>query len=226
MWLCASKYVTAKSNASNGEAKVVMCGRFTLTNPVALATAFPRFRFREFSEIRLPRYNIAPAQAVLGVRNDGRDLVEELTWGIRGRVNVRSESILARRGSIRRRCIEFADGFYEWSNRRPFYYTLRSGEPFAFAGLWEPGNGTASCDVATCEPNALVAPIHDRMPVILTGSKVDLWLDPDPLAPEAAASILRPLDPNLMQVREVSRRVNNANYDAPDVLATADPRLL
>ncbi|HYL27657.1 MAG TPA: SOS response-associated peptidase, partial [Candidatus Nitrosotalea sp.] len=202
-----------------------MCGRFTLTKPATLATAFPRFRFPEFSETRLPRYNIAPTQTVLGVRNDGRDVAEELRWGIRGRINIRAESILARRGPLRRRCIEFADGFYEWFERRPFYYTLKSGEPFAFAGLWEAENGNAGCDVATCEPNELVARVHDRMPVILTGSQIDMWLDPDPMPPEAAAAILRPFDANAMQVREVSRRVNNANYDAPDVLAGSDPRL-
>jgi putative SOS response-associated peptidase YedK len=209
----------------SAEPRLVMCGRFTLTKPGALTAAFPRFRFSEFSEIRLPRYNIAPTQGVLGVRNDGRDAVEELRWGIRGRVNIRAESIVARSAPIRRRCIEFADGFYEWSSRRPFYYTLTSGKPFAFAGLWEPFDGTASCDIATCEPNALVAPVHDRMPVILTDSNLDVWLDPDPLPPEIAGSILRPLDASLMQMREVSRRVNNANYDAPDVLETADPRL-
>ncbi|MGA8576888.1 MAG: SOS response-associated peptidase [Candidatus Cybelea sp.] len=203
-----------------------MCGRFTLTKPAALASAFPRFRFPEFSETRLPRYNIAPAQDVLGVRNDGRNVAEALRWGIRGRINIRAESILARRAPIRQRCIEFADGFYEWSNRRPFYYTLKSGRPFALAGLWDALDGTVGCDVATCEPNALVAPVHDRMPVILADSAVDLWLDPDPLPPEAAGSILRPLDAELMDVREVSTRVNNANYDEADALAPADPRLL
>ncbi len=203
-----------------------MCGRFSLTKPAALVTAFPHFRFTEFSETHLPRYNIAPTQEVLGVRNDGQNVVEALRWGIRGRINIRAESILARRGSIPRRCIEFADGFYEWSNRRPFYYTLKSGEPFAFAGLWELNDGSASCDVATCQPNALVAPVHDRMPVILTDSTIDLWLDPQPLAPEVAASILRPLDARVMHVREVSTRVNNANYDAADVLETTEPRLL
>lgn len=197
-----------------------------MTDPGAAAAAFPRFRFPEFSETRLPRYNIAPTQVVLGVRNDGRDVVEELTWGVRGRINVRAESILARRGSIRRRCIEFADGFYEWRDRRPYYYTLKSGKPFAFAGLWEPTNGSASCDVVTCDPNSLVAPVHDRMPVILAGSNVDLWIDPEPLPPEVAASVLRPLDAELMEVREVSARVNNANYDAADVLSSADLRLL
>ncbi len=203
-----------------------MCGRFTLTKPAALAANFPRFRFPEFSETRLPRYNVAPAQAVLGVRNDGRNVAEELHWGIRGRINIRAESIAARRAPIRRRCIEFADGFYEWSNRRPFYYTLKSGRPFAFAGLWEPLDGSAACDVATCEPNALVAPVHDRMPVILTDSSLEIWLDPQPLPPEVAASILRPFDPALMEVREVSQRVNNANYDEAGALASADPRLL
>jgi putative SOS response-associated peptidase YedK len=203
-----------------------MCGRFTLTKPEALAAAFPRFRFPEFSETRLPRYNIAPAQAVLGVRNDGRDVVEAMRWGLRGRINTRAESIAARRGPIRRRCIEFADGFYEWANRRPYYFTLESGEPFAFAGLWEPQNGTVECDIATCEPNALVAAVHDRMPVILTRNAVARWLDPEPLPPEVAASLLRPLDVRLMRVREVSARANNANYDAPDVLASPDPRLL
>jgi putative SOS response-associated peptidase YedK len=202
-----------------------VCGRFTLTKPAALASAFPRFRFPEFSETRLPRYNIAPTQNVLGVRNDGRKVAEELLWGIRGRINIRAESILARRGPIRRRCIEFADGFYEWSDRHPFYYTLKSGGPFAFAGLWEPLDGTASCDIATCEPNALVAGVHNRMPVILMDSAIDLWLDPEPLPAEVAGPILRPLDAGLMHVREVSRRVNNANYDAADVLESAEPRL-
>jgi putative SOS response-associated peptidase YedK len=203
-----------------------MCGRFTLAKPQALPAAFPQFRYPEFSETRLPRYNIAPAQDVLGVRNDGRDRVEELRWGVRGRINVRAESIASRRGPLHRRCIEFADGFYEWRERRPYYYTLRSGEPFAFAGLWEPGEDLPCCDVVTCRPNALVAAVHDRMPVILAADRLNLWLDPEPLTPEAAGSILLPLDAALMVVREVSRRVNSANYDAADVLADADPSLL
>lgn len=202
-----------------------MCGRFTLTKPEALATAFPRFRFPEFSETRLPRYNIAPAQAVVAVRNDGRGVAEAMRWGVRGRINIRSESIAARRAPIRRRCIEFADGFYEWANRRPYYFTLHSGEPFAFAGLWESEDNGLSCDVVTCEPNAMIAAVHDRMPVILTAEAIDLWLDPDPLAPEVAAAVLRPLDARLMQVREVSARVNDANYDAADVLSAPEPRL-
>jgi putative SOS response-associated peptidase YedK len=203
-----------------------MCGRFTLTKPEALRSAFPRFRWPEFSETKLPRYNVAPAQRVLGVRNDGRDTVEPMVWGIRGRINVRAESLASWRRPIRRRCIEFADGFYEWRDRRPYYYTLRSGEPFAFAGLWDPLDGGACCDIVTCEPNVLVAPVHDRMPVILGPENVDLWLDPEPLPPEVADTILRPFDAEKMVVREVSARVNNANYDDAGVLADPEPRLL
>jgi putative SOS response-associated peptidase YedK len=208
-----------------------MCGRYTLTKPGALKRAFPHVRFPEFSETKIralaPRYNIAPSQEVLGVRNDGNNAAELMRWGVRARINIRAESIVARRNPVARRCIEFADGFYEWRNRRPYYYALKSGEPFALAGLWEPANGNVSCDVVTCEPNALVAPVHDRMPVMLADSAIEIWLDPEPLPTEVAASILQPFDADLLQVREVSPRVNNANYDAADVLeSTGEMRLL
>ena len=207
-----------------------MCGRYSLADPARLRAAFPAIRFPEFSDTRIPvvqpRYNIAPTQEVLGVRNDGRDTAEIFRWGIRGRVNIRAESVLARRGPVARRCAEFADGFYEWRDRRPYYYSLRSGEPFALAGLWEEGE-TPTCDVITCEPNALVAPVHDRMPVILTGSQLELWLEAGPLPRELLEQLLRPLDPAQMDVRQVSRRVNNATYDAADVLESPEePRLL
>ena len=202
-----------------------MCGRFTLTRPGVLPAAFPSIRFDEFSETKLPRYNIAPSQGVIGVRNDGRLVAETMRWGIHGRINIRAESVLARRGPVRRRCVEFADGFYEWHAGQPYYFTLRSGEPFAFAGLWEAENGSACCDLVTCPPNALVAPVHDRMPVILLRDALEFWLDPEPLPPETLAPALQPFDPALMEAREVSRRVNNANYEAADVLDTAEPRL-
>ena len=79
-----------------------MCGRFTLAKPQALPAAFPQFRFAEFSETRLPRYNIAPTQEVLGVRNDGPRPIEPMRWGVHGRINIRAESIAARRRLVHR----------------------------------------------------------------------------------------------------------------------------
>ncbi len=201
-----------------------MCGRFSLIDPLRLPRAFPQYRFPEFSETRLPRFNIAPTQRVLGVRNDGKRVAELLKWGITQRINVRAESLAARRSPLRRRCVQFADGFYEWHAKQPVYYSLRSGAPFVFAGTWEPEGGGASCDIVTCAPNELVAEVHNRMPVILPSAALDVWLDPEPLPPEVMASLLKPYDAKLMTSREVSRRVNRATYDAPDVL-DADPVL-
>lgn len=199
-----------------------MCGRYSLINVARLSAKFPRFQFEEFSENRLPRYNVAPTQDVLGVRNDGRDRVEVMQWGIDGRINIRAESVASRHAPVRRRCIEFADGFYEWRGRQPVYYTLRSGEPFAFAGLWEPGAIANRCAIVTCPPNDLVAAVHNRMPVILDPASLDLWLSPDALPPEVAGAVLRPYPATEMLARNVSQRVNDARYDAADVL-TVDP---
>lgn len=202
-----------------------MCGRYSLIAAERIATTFPRFRAGTFSETRrTPRFNVAPTQEVPGVRNDGRDAIDVLRWGMRGRINVRRETLAAWRGPVARRCILFADGFYEWRGRTPVYYTLRSGEPFAFAGIWEAdGPAPAMCAIATCEPNELVRAVHDRMPVILPSSALDLWLAPEPLPSGVAAAMLQPFDAGAMQGRDVSMRLNDARYDAPDVLTYRDP---
>jgi putative SOS response-associated peptidase YedK len=197
-----------------------VCGRYTLTNPEKIGAAFPQFRFEEFSEYRLPRFNIAPSQNVLGVRDDGDDTIEPMAWGLHGRINVRAESLERRRAPIRRRCILFADGFFEWHAKQPVYFTLANGEPFAFAGVWEPNRDAPStCAIVTCEPNDLVSAVHDRMPVILGRDSIELWLAPEPLPVDIATSVLRPYDAAAMRSRDVSLRVNNAKYDAPDILS-------
>ncbi len=103
---------------------------------------------------------------VLGVRNDGRDAVEQMSWGIHGRLNARAESVASR--TQRNHCVIFADGFYEWRDKRPTYFQLRDAEPFAFAGIWNSLEWSeAQCSIITTEPNDLVRTVHDRMPVIL-----------------------------------------------------------
>jgi putative SOS response-associated peptidase YedK len=199
-----------------------VCGRFSLTNPNRLKVAFSRYRFREFSDTRGPRFNIAPTQPAVGVRA-GRDEVEELTWGNHGRINVRAESLAARRFPIGRRCAIFADGFYEWRGKTPVRYALRSGEPFAFAGVWEDARENPPfCAIVTTTPNELVAPVHDRMPVILAPDALDLWLDGDPLPVPVALGVLRPYDAVEMVARDVSRRLNTPRNDDPAVLEPDD----
>lgn len=199
-----------------------MCGRFTLTDPLRISARYPRYRFEEFSEYRLPRFNIAPTQAVLGVRNDGRNEVIPLEWGIEGRINARAETVASR--PVAFRCIIFADGFYEWRGRKPVYYTLKDGRVFAFAGIWDPvAEGPTPCAIVTCPPNELVARVHDRMPVILSDDELETWLASDDLNPTQARGLLRPYAAAAMKARNASMRLNDARHDAPDVLIDDDP---
>jgi putative SOS response-associated peptidase YedK len=199
-----------------------MCGRFTLTDPLRISARYPQYRFEEFSEYRLPRFNIAPTQAVLGVRNDGRNEVTPLEWGIDGRINARAETVASR--PLAFRCVIFADGFYEWRGRKPVYYTMKDDRVFAFAGIWNPvANGPTPCAIVTCPPNELVARVHDRMPAILTDDELDAWLASKDLSPEQARGFLKPYDTAAMLARDVSMRLNDARYDAPDVLIDNDP---
>ena len=150
-------------------------------------------------------------------------------------INARGEDMAVkpafRNAAARRRCLVIADGFYEWKRegrrRLPMYFTLKSEEPFAFAGLWErwqspEGELVHSCAIVTTRPNALVAPIHDRMPAMLTPSLEDVWLDEaeqDPLA--LTALVAEPYRAEDMAARFVSPMVNSAGFDAPECIAPA-----
>lgn len=129
----------------------------------------------------------------------------------------------------RRRCLVLADGFYEWrklTDRRPVRITLASKEPFAFAGLWEhwlprpgqQGEPIDSCTIITTTPNDLIAPIHDRMPVILSNEAESLWLDPH-VEQEAALSLLRPYPADAMQMYEISPLVNRVRNKGAELVA-------
>lgn len=106
-------------------------------------------------------------------------------------------------------------------------FTLKTGEPFAFAGLYEDAVSgspeSRSCSIVTCAPNALVAPIHDRMPVILAETAFDLWLDRELDDVDVLRSVLRPYPAEEMQVRPVSPRLNNARNDGSEMIAEYHP---
>ncbi len=225
-----------------------MCGRFTLISSVADLQL--RFGFAmdasgiDAPEVR-PRYNIAPTQSVLVVVNDGTRRGEMMRWGLvpswakdikigNRMINAVSETAATkpafRSAFRRRRCLVLADGFFEWrregKQRVPLYFTPQSGEPLAFAGLWEnwqspEGEWVRSCTILTTAANSFIEPVHDRMPVILSAETEPLWLDPMTETSETLEPLLLPAPPELLTVREVSPVVNNARSEGPDCIAPA-----
>lgn len=222
-----------------------MCGRFTLTTPDQ--DLMVQFNLPEIPDIQ-PRYNIAPTQSVPAVRiaaGGDRELAL-LRWGLipfwapdatvsARMINARSETAAVKpafRAAFRqRRCLVLADGFYEWQKvdggKQPYLIRLRTGDAFAFAGLWERWRGPEgvtieSCTLLTTTPNDLILPLHNRMPVILDPRDYGLWLDPASQTPEPLAGLLRPYPSDLMTAYPVSRAVNNPKAEGPH-LAEALP---
>jgi putative SOS response-associated peptidase YedK len=213
-----------------------VCGRYTLTDPDPRLLRF-RFGLTEQAKIeQRPRFNVAPTDPVLAIRLDREGAREPgvLRWGLiphfadpekfdRLLINARAETVAEApvfRDAFRtHRCLIVADGFYEWreeeTGKKPVWITRPSREPFAFAGLWArakraDGTDLHSCAIVTCPPGEVVAPIHDRMPVILDQDREGDWLDP-----EAAEGDLRGLlDPtDDLAVTEVSDAVNDVRQD-------------
>ena len=220
-----------------------MCGRFTLTStPEALAERFGL----EAPPNVAPRFNIAPGQDVLAVREEaGLRRAEFLRWGLvppwsqpapGAPINARAETAAERsafRDAFRaRRCIVPASGFYEWANRgdfrQPYWIAPGDGAPWGIAGLWErwtapDGARLESCALLTTAANARVAELHDRMPAILAPGAYALWLDPERY-PAALAELLAPLASDALLVRPVGTRVNRVeNDDAALLDAVPEP---
>jgi putative SOS response-associated peptidase YedK len=217
----------------------MMCGRFTLTaDPADLQAAFEWVNFgnTQFA----PRFNIAPTQPIPVVTNAGSNQLDFFTWGLvpfwakdpsiaSRMINARAET-LAEKASFknafkRRRCLILGDGFYEWKKipgekiKQPIYIHLKGHQPFAFAGLWEEWNSTdgsqiLSATIITTEPNELISPIHNRMPVILPKSDYMRWLKPGEVDVREMSALLRPYDAEKMETYPVSRAVNNPINDS------------
>jgi putative SOS response-associated peptidase YedK len=122
------------------------------------------------------------------------------------------------------RCLVPATGVYEWKpvpgqkRKQPFHVRLKGGAPFGFAGLWTPGptpDAPPTCAIITTTANELLAPIHDRMPVILDPNDEALWLDPGPNAPIKVSPCLRPLPSECMEAIPVSSLVSSPSNDGP-----------
>ncbi|HEX2654984.1 MAG TPA: SOS response-associated peptidase [Xanthobacteraceae bacterium] len=220
-----------------------MCGRYTIiSSPDEIRHLFDYADLPNFP----PRYNIAPTQPVPIVRlEEGKRRFALVRWGLIPTwvkdlktftllINARGETLLEKpsfRNAVRRRrCLFPADGFYEWmragERKTPHYISTTNGGPMAFAGLWETwigpnGEEIETAAIVTTRANRTLAPLHDRMPAIITPDAFDFWLDHNKVDAETAISLIAPAPENLLEIREVSTAVNRTVNDMPALIEPA-----
>jgi len=224
-----------------------MCGRFARKSTQDLLTEWFGVELEDMPWFA-PSYNVAP-QSVQPVVRSNRDSGGKefalLRWGLvpfwakdakfgYSTINARAEEAATkpafREALKKRRCLVPADAFYEWQRldpktKRPFAFALKSGEPYAFAGLWEswrPKEGEAleTFTILTTDPNELMEPVHNRMPVILEPKDYDRWLDPE-TKDRPPVDLMRPYPAERMRSWPVSARVGNVRNNDAELLEPA-----
>lgn len=219
-----------------------MCGRFVQFSPSRVYADM--FGILGPLPDLPPRYNLAPTQPVLAARASGRSGIELVTlrWGLvpswsKGpdarfsMINARAESVHqkpAYRGPFRyRRCLIPSEGFYEWQaedgRKQPWFIQRADGLPFAMAGLWErwqdpAGNELESCSILVTRANAAIAPLHERMPVILDAEDWPAWLDPANQRADGLLPLLQPYGGAPMHRYRVSTRVNRPSNEGAQLI--------
>jgi putative SOS response-associated peptidase YedK len=220
-----------------------MCGRITATFEFSDIRA--RWNLDRDLPNYAPRFNVAPETSPnvpVIVRQKGVNGCRLMHWGLiphwaadpsigNRTINARAETLteLPSFKNIvdRRRCIIPANGFYEdrkeGKHKVPMWVHLKTKEPFAFAGLWDvwrkpDGKRVESFTIITTEPNELVRPVHNRMPVILRREDEGQWLDASRIPFVEAKTMLEPYPDELMDAHDVSPIVNSAKYDDPECI--------
>ena len=193
----------------------------------------------------MPRYNIAPTQPIPIVRADAQNdcHLVMVRWGLvpswarepdtrYSMINARAETVAEKpafRSAYRyRRCLIPADGFYEWQktpggHKQPFCIRARDKKPLALAGIWETwqaadGSELESCAILVTTANSSVAPVHDRMPVIVDQADFSAWLDRHQQHPDELSRFLMPAPPGLLETYPVDVRVNNPGNDGKELI--------
>lgn len=208
-----------------------MCGRFSFFVPTGPAEE----RFDATAVVPLaPRYNFAPGDDVYTITNDHPDAIDAHHWGFTPPwddtthlINARAETVAENRvfkaSFERHRCLILADGYYEWQGtrgaKRPHRIQLASGEPFAFAGLWqstESAEPSREVTIITTDANETVQPIHDRMPVILNRRDEDRWLTTTDVS--EALGVLTAYRDAPLEAYEISTMVNDPSNDSPELI--------
>lgn len=215
-----------------------MCGRVKLPEDVSLTKGILKIRWDLFLDYK-PRYNVAPTTIVPVVTSaNGERTLEPMRWGLipswsrdeknlYSTFNARADSVATKpafRGAWKagRRCLVVTDGFYEWrkKDKQPFCIALGNKQPMLMAGLWEEwkpkgGETIRSCTIITTEANAVIAEMHDRMPVIIGAEDWAAWLGEDPLSDPAA--LLKPFPAARMTMWPVDKRVGNVKNQSADL---------
>lgn len=225
-----------------------MCGRFVLSErPHTLERLFA-YEIDALLGNRLPealaRFNIAPTQPILVVDAglDGRRHLRLVRWGLipswtkeaktqsllfNARAETAADKPSFRTAMRHRRCLVPASGFFEWrrigATKQPYYIRPRDGSPMAFAGITETWLGADGSEIdtgaiLTTTANRLMAPLHERMPVILDPANWDAWLDCGRNRPQDVAALMRPADDGLLEAIPVSERVNSVAQDDPALI--------
>lgn len=213
-----------------------MCGRFSIAVPAEQLAL--RFEATLPDGELFPHYNAAPSQNLPVITNEGEREIKLFRWGFKPvwsndlLINIRSEGLATKRTFEKslnnRRCLVLADGFYEWQKTKqekikiPMRITLKDGEPFAFAGLWEQWKNEKeevipSFTIITTSANRLMEPIHNRMPVILLKENEKVWLDND-LKKEDWLNVLKQYPDDRMTFYPISNSINKRGYDDPSLI--------
>lgn len=223
-----------------------MCGRYNLTlSPSELQEFFDLFRDLDFEQNWKPRYNIAPTQTVAAIRFEeetGPRTPVLIRWGLIPRwardikakpqpINARAEGVATSRmfGPLlkRKRCLIPATGYYEWQRldsktKQPFNIHPLEDAPFAFAGLWDSwtheNQSVESCTIITTSANVAMAPIHDRMPLIVEPESYDQWLDPHSQGDTLLPSLQAATNAVELEATAVSNTVNNVRNESADCM--------
>jgi putative SOS response-associated peptidase YedK len=202
-----------------------MCGRFFLLTD--LRVIIETLDVSDVACDYTPGHNIAPGQEIAAVIHDDRNRLVRYIWGLipswskdpsigKRMFNARAETLTEkpsfRNAFQKRRCLVVADGFYEWRkidrNRQPLSFSLQSGKPFGLAGLYETWISPErkpihTCTIITTEPNELIRPIHDRMPVIVPKEREAAWIDPHNHHPKELLSLLKPYPSDEMTMSRI-----------------------
>ena len=213
-----------------------MCGRFAFTKKDLVKS---RYQINQLPDDLQISYNIAPGQNVPVILNVTPTELSLLRWGFIPHwakeekigykmINARAETITEKpsyRGPIRRqRCLILADAFYEWQKvgmaKIPYRVLLKDEDIFAMAGIWDHWRSgekhITSCAVITTTSNALMSPIHERMPVILPKEAEQRWLADTPL--EEIQQMLKPYAAEDMQAYRISTLVNSPTHNGPEII--------